>query len=146
MHEEDVFSAKTLGKTLFHCQNDWFGNGPAGQFWLGKRPKSDKKLVLCRGHVPFPWGFMSWPLAREPMKRASTVNFFSNENYIFWSWIKANKPIKRIEEGHFCPEMHAMAKNRQPLAIWIVKKDRPSPLDWLFERCSRILKDMFWKG
>ena len=26
------FSAKTLGKSLFHLQNDWSGHGPAGQF------------------------------------------------------------------------------------------------------------------
>ena len=27
-----VFSAKTLGKRLFHCQTEWSGNGSAGQF------------------------------------------------------------------------------------------------------------------
>ena len=32
MHERDGFSAKTLGKSLFHFQTDWSGNGPAGQF------------------------------------------------------------------------------------------------------------------
>ena len=34
MHEGACFSAKTLGKTLFLCQNDQSGHGPAGQFWL----------------------------------------------------------------------------------------------------------------
>lgn len=28
----DGFSAKPLGKSLFHCQNGWSGHGPAGQF------------------------------------------------------------------------------------------------------------------
>ena len=28
------FSAKTLGKSLFHGQNDWSGHVPAGQLWL----------------------------------------------------------------------------------------------------------------
>ena len=32
MHERDGFSAKTLGKSLFHFQTDWSGKGPAGQF------------------------------------------------------------------------------------------------------------------
>ena len=34
MPQGDGFSAKTLGKSLFDCQNDWSGNGLAGQFWL----------------------------------------------------------------------------------------------------------------
>ena len=34
MPQGDVFSAKTLGKSLFDCQNDWSGNGLAGQFLL----------------------------------------------------------------------------------------------------------------
>ena len=34
MPQGDGFSAKTLGKSLFHCQNDWSGNCLAGQFWL----------------------------------------------------------------------------------------------------------------
>ena len=32
--KEMVFSAKTLGKSLFHCQNDWSCKCVAGQFWL----------------------------------------------------------------------------------------------------------------
>ena len=34
MPQGDGFSAKSLGKSLFHCQNDWSGNGLAGQFLL----------------------------------------------------------------------------------------------------------------
>ena len=34
MPQGDGFSAKTLGKSLFDCQNDWSGNGLAGQFLL----------------------------------------------------------------------------------------------------------------
>ena len=34
MHKGDGFSAKTLGKKLFHCQNDCSSHGPAGQFRL----------------------------------------------------------------------------------------------------------------
>ena len=34
MPQGDGFSAKTLGKSLFHCQNDWSSNGLAGQFLL----------------------------------------------------------------------------------------------------------------
>ena len=30
--EGDGSSAKTVGKSRFHCQNNWSGNGPAGQF------------------------------------------------------------------------------------------------------------------
>ena len=34
MPQGDGFSAKTLGKSLFHCQNDWSCKCLAGQFWL----------------------------------------------------------------------------------------------------------------
>ena len=34
MPQGDGFSAKTLGKSFFDCQNDWSGNGLAGQFLL----------------------------------------------------------------------------------------------------------------
>ena len=34
MHEGDSVSAKTLGKSIFHSQNDWSGYGSAGLFWL----------------------------------------------------------------------------------------------------------------
>ena len=30
MHEGDGFSAKTLGKSLFHFKTDWFGDRSAG--------------------------------------------------------------------------------------------------------------------
>ena len=38
MQEEDGFSAKALGKRLFHCQNDWSGHNPASSsdFWKAK--------------------------------------------------------------------------------------------------------------
>ena len=32
MHERDGFSANTLGKSLFHCQNDSSSDDLAGQF------------------------------------------------------------------------------------------------------------------
>ena len=34
MHERNLFSSKTLGKSLFHFQNERCSHGPAGQFWL----------------------------------------------------------------------------------------------------------------
>ena len=34
MQEGDRFLAKTLGKSLLQCQNDWSVHGPGGQFWL----------------------------------------------------------------------------------------------------------------
>ena len=34
MQKGDGFSAKNLGKSLFHCQIDWSSRNPAGQFWL----------------------------------------------------------------------------------------------------------------
>ena len=34
MHKGGGFSAKPLGKSLFHCQNVWSGHGLAGQFRL----------------------------------------------------------------------------------------------------------------
>ena len=34
MYKGDGFSAKNLGKKLFHCQNDCSSDGPAGQFRL----------------------------------------------------------------------------------------------------------------
>ena len=40
MHKRDGFSAKTLKKSLFHCQNDWSSHNPAGQFWLLQRALS----------------------------------------------------------------------------------------------------------
>ena len=36
MHQGDGSSAKTLGKSLFHFQTDWSGNGRGGQFWQVK--------------------------------------------------------------------------------------------------------------
>ena len=33
MLKGERFLAKTLGKIVFHFQNDWSGYGPAGQFW-----------------------------------------------------------------------------------------------------------------
>ena len=33
MHQGNGYSAKTLGKSVFHYQTDWSGNGPASQFW-----------------------------------------------------------------------------------------------------------------
>ena len=33
VQEGNGFSSKTLWKSRFHCQNDWSGNGTAGQFW-----------------------------------------------------------------------------------------------------------------
>ena len=38
MHKGDGFSVKTLGKRLFHFQNDWSDHGPAGQFWFLESP------------------------------------------------------------------------------------------------------------
>ena len=38
MHRGDGFSATTLGKGLFHFQNDWCGNGPAWSVLVGKTP------------------------------------------------------------------------------------------------------------
>ena len=32
--KEMAFQQKHLEKSIFHCQNDWSGCGPAGQFWL----------------------------------------------------------------------------------------------------------------
>ena len=32
--KEMVFQQKLLEKSIFHCQNDWSGYGPADQFWL----------------------------------------------------------------------------------------------------------------
>ena len=32
-----VFQQKLLEKSVFYCQNDWSGYGPAGQFWLLER-------------------------------------------------------------------------------------------------------------
>ena len=40
MHKRDGFSAKTLEKRIFHCQNDWSSHNPAGQFWLLQRALS----------------------------------------------------------------------------------------------------------
>ena len=34
MNEGNGFSAKTLRKSLFYCQNDSFNHGLTGQFWL----------------------------------------------------------------------------------------------------------------
>ena len=42
VREGDGFSAKTLGKSRFHCQNNLSGNGPAGQFW-----QMERALMLC---------------------------------------------------------------------------------------------------
>ena len=41
MHEGEHFSLKTLGKSFFHFQTDWSGNGLAGQFWQMERLASE---------------------------------------------------------------------------------------------------------
>ena len=46
MHKGDGFSAKPLGKSLFHCQNVWSDHGPAGQFWLLESALSPCKNIL----------------------------------------------------------------------------------------------------
>ena len=46
MHKRDGFSAKPLGKSLFHCQNVWSDHGPAGQFWLLESALSPCKNIL----------------------------------------------------------------------------------------------------
>ena len=58
MHKGDGFSAKTLGKKLFHCQNDCSSHGPADQFRFWKALKTyhswraDSKSCgfICRVH------------------------------------------------------------------------------------------------
>ena len=54
MHEGNRFKSKTLGKSLFHFQNDPTGHGPAGQFrrlesaLKNLRPTDDvAKSFLC---------------------------------------------------------------------------------------------------
>ena len=51
MHERDGFSAKTLGKSLFHFQTDWSGKGPAGQFWQMESAQSKDNLTMARADL-----------------------------------------------------------------------------------------------
>ena len=58
MHKVDGFSAKPLGKKLFHCQNDCSSHGPADQFRLLEsaqnsllwRADSKSCRLVCRVH------------------------------------------------------------------------------------------------
>ena len=47
--KEMVFQQKLLEKSIFHCQNDWSGYGPADQFWLLESALKDifTDLELC---------------------------------------------------------------------------------------------------
>ena len=45
MLEGNGFLAKTLGKSLFHCQNDQSGHGPASQFWLWESALSAEVII-----------------------------------------------------------------------------------------------------
>ena len=44
MHEGNGFSAKTLGKSLFDCQNDW-----SGQLWSSRAVLTFGKCPDCGG-------------------------------------------------------------------------------------------------
>jgi len=49
MHKGNPFSSKTLGKSLFHFQNDQSGDGLAGQFSLLESTFShSREKVSCQ--------------------------------------------------------------------------------------------------
>ena len=47
MPKGDGFSTKTLGKSQFHLQTDWSGNGLASQFW--QLISALRVIVGCKG-------------------------------------------------------------------------------------------------
>ena len=51
MHQGNGCLAKTLGKSVFHYQTDWSGNGPAGQFWqmesAPRLARDEGKACVC---------------------------------------------------------------------------------------------------
>ena len=76
MHEGDGFSAKTLGKSLFHFQNDSSIHDLAGQFWQmesalkleasGKTSFKNEKIWLA-SVVSLPCSLYSLPEIRDKM-------------------------------------------------------------------------------
>ena len=46
MHGKGGFSRKSLGKSRFHLQTDWSGNGLAGQFWQMESALSAQHDIL----------------------------------------------------------------------------------------------------
>ena len=51
LYEREHFSAKPLGKSLFHFQTDWSGYGPAGQFWQMESALSIRPFLGVRRRV-----------------------------------------------------------------------------------------------
>ena len=71
MHERDGFSAKTLGKSLFHFQTDWSGKGPAGQFWQMESAQSKDNLTMARADLT------NWPMAERQIEHRRSCSVLS---------------------------------------------------------------------
>ena len=71
MHERDGFSAKTLGKSLFHFQTDWSGKGPAGQFWQIESAQSKDNLTMARADLT------NWPMAERQIEHRRSCSVLS---------------------------------------------------------------------
>ena len=71
MHKRDGFSAKTLGKSLFHFQTDWSGKGPAGQFWQMESAQSKDNLTMARADLT------NWPMAERQIEHRRSCSVLS---------------------------------------------------------------------
>ena len=77
MHQGTGYSAKTLGKSVFHYQTDWSGNGLASQFW---QMESALSLLVNQLKIGF--------LANLPLLFSSLVLFtcWLYPIIFMWQW------------------------------------------------------------
>ena len=82
MLERERFSAKTLGKILFHFQNDWSGDGPAGQFWQMESALSSFNICpFHRSELGIGWRRNSYSNSCQVPKESAN-HIIERRNYI----------------------------------------------------------------
>ena len=101
MHEGDGFSAKTLGKSLFHFQTDWSGKGPAGQFWQMESAQSKNNLTMARADLT------NWPMAERQIEHRRSCPVLSPRfGVLIWRCVVFAKSALRklpvLEYISFC--------------------------------------------
>ena len=78
MHKGNPFSSKTLGKSLFHFQNDQSGHGLAGQFSL-----LESAFSHAREKVSYQWAPPAMVEYSLDVNNINDLNFFTHCTLIF---------------------------------------------------------------
>ena len=90
MHQGTGYSAKTLGKSVFHYQTDWSGNGLASQFW---QMESALSLLVNQLKIGF--------LANLPLLFSSLVLFTCWLFHNFHVTVSCKRPIVLLSSLSF---------------------------------------------